>query len=85
VRYEDCVANLEQQARRVLEFLGLPWNESVLEYHRRAQNKHIHSPTYEAVTRPVYSSSVGRWRNYQAQLAPVLEVLQPYIEAFGYP
>jgi tetratricopeptide (TPR) repeat protein len=84
VRYEDCVANLEQQARRVLEFLGLPWNESVLEYHRRAQNKHIHSPTYEAVTRPVYSSSVGRWRNYQTQLAPVLDVLQPYIEAFGY-
>jgi hypothetical protein len=84
VRYEDCVANLEQQARRVLDFLELPWNDQVLNYHRRAQTKHVHSPTYEAVTKPVYASSVGRWRHYEAQLAPVMDVLKPYVEAFGY-
>jgi hypothetical protein len=84
IRYEDCVANLEQQARRVLEFLGLPWYDTVLEYHRRAQNKHIHSPTYEAVTKPVYTSSVGRWRNYRTHLAPVMGILEPYVRAFGY-
>ena len=84
VRYEDMVADLETQARRVLEFLGLPWDESVLEYHRRAQRKHVHSPTYEAVTKPVYSSSVARWRNYETQLEPYLDILQPYVEAFGY-
>lgn len=84
VRYEDMVAGLESQARRVLEFLGLPWDERVLEYHRRAQNKHVHSPTYEAVTKPVYSSSVGRWRNYEQQLAPYQEILRPFVEAFGY-
>jgi len=84
VRYEDMVADLEGQARRLLEFLELPWDESVLEYHRRAQQKHVHSPTYEAVTKPVYSSSVARWRNYATQLEPYLEILQPYVEAFGY-
>lgn len=84
VRYEDMVANLEMQARRALEFLGLPWNDCVLEYHRRAQTKHVHSPTYEAVTKPVYSTSVGRWRNYEKHLAPFLELLRPFVEAFGY-
>lgn len=84
VRYEDMVADLEGQSRRVLEFLGLPWDERVLEYHRRAQKKHVHSPTYEAVTKPVYSSSVGRWRNYEQQLAPYQEILRPFVEAFGY-
>ncbi|HEX6963720.1 MAG TPA: sulfotransferase [Lacipirellula sp.] len=84
VRYEDCVADLKQQAQRVLEFLNLPWDDQVLDYHRRAQTKHVHSPTYEAVTKPVYSSSVGRWRNYEAQLAPVMGILQPYVDAFGY-
>jgi hypothetical protein len=84
VRYEDLVADLERQARKVLEFLNLPWDERVLEYHRRAQQKHVHSPTYEAVTKPVYSSSVGRWRNYAKQLEPYQEILQPFVEAFGY-
>jgi hypothetical protein len=84
VRYEDMVADLEGQARRLLEFLELPWDQSVLEYHRRAQQKHVHSPTYEAVTKPVYTSSVARWRNCAAQLEPHLPILQPYVEAFGY-
>lgn len=84
VRYEDMVADLEGQARRVLEFLDLPWDDRVLEYHRRAQQKHVHSPTYEAVTKPVYSSSVGRWRNYEKYLKPHLEILHPFVQAFGY-
>ncbi|HEX3598753.1 MAG TPA: sulfotransferase [Lacipirellulaceae bacterium] len=84
IRYEDMVADLEKQSRRVLEFLGLPWDDCVLQYHRRAQQKHVHSPTYEAVTKPVYSSSVGRWRNYAQHLDPYQEMLQPYVEAFGY-
>lgn len=84
IRYEDVVADLEGQTRRVLEFLDLPWDDCVLEYHRRAQKKHVHSPTYEAVTKPVYSGSVGRWRNYEKYLEPHLEILQPYVEAFGY-
>ena len=84
VRYEDTVADMERQARTVLQFLGLPWDDAVLEYQRRAQRKHVHSPTYEAVTKPVYSSSIGRWRNYAAQLAPCMPVLRPFVEAFGY-
>jgi hypothetical protein len=84
VRYEDMVADLEHEARKVLEFLELPWDARVLEYHRRAQQKHVHSPTYEAVTKPVYTSSVARWRNYATQLEPYTDMLQPYVEAFGY-
>jgi hypothetical protein len=84
VRYEDTVGDIEQQARKVLAFLGLPWDDIVLEYHRRAQKKHVHSPTYEAVTKPVYSSAIGRWRNYAHQLEPCMSHLQPYVEAFGY-
>ena len=84
IRYEDMVADLRRPARRVLDFLGLPWDDRVFEYHRRAQTKHVHSPTYEAVTKPVYSSSVGRWRNYEKQLEPYQEILRPFVEAFGY-
>jgi len=84
IRYEETVDDLETQARRSLEFLGLDWDASVLDYHQRAQTKHIHSPTYESVTKPVYRSAMGRWRNYEKQLSPVFEILEPLVKAFAY-
>lgn len=84
VRYEDMVTDMPGQAKQVLDFLGLPWDDAVLEYHQRAREKHVHSPTYEAVTKPVYTSSIGRWRNYARQLEPYTDILQPFVEAFGY-
>ncbi len=84
VRYEDTVDDIESQARRVLDFLELDWDDRVLDYRDRAQSKHVHSPTYEAVTKPIYRSSVGRWRNYEKYLEPVMDILQPFVNAFGY-
>ncbi|MBI3853226.1 MAG: sulfotransferase [Verrucomicrobia bacterium] len=84
VRYEDCVANLERESRRALDFLELPWEAHVMNYRERLKQKAVASPTYEAVSRPLYTSSIGRWNNYARQLEPCLEILQPSIEAFGY-
>lgn len=84
VRYENVVADLESEVRKVFQFLDLPWDESVLEYRDQVQKKHVHSPTYEAVTKPVYSTSIGRWKHYADQLEPCLEILRPYIYEFGY-
>jgi len=84
VRYEDCIANLEREARRALEFLGLPWDARVLEYRERLKTKAVSSPTYEAVSKPLYTSAIGRWRNYQKHLEPYFDVLQPCGEAFDY-
>jgi tetratricopeptide (TPR) repeat protein len=84
IRYEDCIANLEREARRTLDFLGLPWAPEVLQYRDRLKNKAVSSPTYEAVSRPLYKSAMGRWRNYRKHLEPFLEILQPCVEAFEY-
>src|SRR4030095_4067202 len=84
VRYEDCVSDLEKQARRALEFLGLPWDKQVMNYRERLQKKAVGSPTYEAVSKPLYTSAIGRWKNYQKFLEPCFEILRPEIEAFKY-
>ena len=60
LRYEDCVANLEREARRALEFLELPWNPEVLQYRKRMKTRPVSSPTYKAVSRPRYTSAIGR-------------------------
>jgi tetratricopeptide (TPR) repeat protein len=84
IHYEDCVRELEREARRALEFLGLPWDAGVLEYRDRLKAKPVGSPTYEAVSQPLYTSAIGRWRNYRKFLEPCYEILRPSIEAFGY-
>jgi tetratricopeptide (TPR) repeat protein len=84
VRYEDTVANLEKEARRALEFVGLPWEPGVLNYRERLGKKVVGSPTYEAVSQPLYTRAIGRWKNYQKFLEPCLPALRPLIEAFGY-
>ena len=84
VRYEDLVADLPAQARLALDFLGLPWAPEILEYRERLRTKAVSSPTYEAVSKPVYTTAIGRWKNYEKYFAPVLEGLQPFVTAFGY-
>jgi hypothetical protein len=84
VRYEEMVDDLPAAAKRVVDFLGLPWDARVLEFYQHAQQKHIHSPTYADVTRPIFKRAVGRWRNYQKYLEPHLPKLEPIIRALGY-
>jgi len=84
VRYEDTVDDLEQQSRRMLSFLDADWEHGVLEFHLNARQREIATPSFAAVSRPVHTRAVGRWRNYQEQLARHLDRLLPFVEAFGY-
>jgi Flp pilus assembly protein TadD len=83
-RYEDVVADLEREARRILEFLGLPWDERVLQFYEHARQKIVRSPTYRDVTQPVYHKSIGRWQHYARHFEPILPTLEPFIQEFGY-
>lgn len=83
-RYEDLVDDVEAMARRLLEFLGEPWDPAVLRYHEIAKTQYANTPSYQNVTLPIYRKAIGRWRNYAEQLDPHLEALQPFLEEFGY-
>jgi len=84
VRYEDIVEDLESNARRVLEFLGCPWDERVLRFDEEARGKVVRSPTFAGVSKPIYKSAVGRWKNYQKYFDPHLAKLEPFLKTFGY-
>jgi tetratricopeptide (TPR) repeat protein len=83
-RYEDTVADMEKEGRRVTEFLGLRWDEGQVRFYEKSRQKQLYSPTYQDVTRPVYARSVARWRAYEKHLAPILPALEPYCSKFGY-
>jgi tetratricopeptide (TPR) repeat protein len=84
VRYEDTVAALEKEGRRVTEFLGLAWEAGQTRFYEKSRTKQLYSPTYQDVTRPVYSRSVARWHAYEKYLAPILPALESYCRKFGY-
>lgn len=83
-RYEDIVADMEKEGRRCSEFLGLTWHEEQTRFYERSGRKQLYSPTYQDVTRPVYTRSVARWHAYEKYLAPIAPSLERYCRAFGY-
>lgn len=74
VDYEALIADPEGQARRVFDYLGLDWEDGCLQFHRREGAAATASAAQ--VRQPIYSRSVGLWRNYARQLAPLAERLR---------
>jgi tetratricopeptide (TPR) repeat protein len=83
VRYEDMIGDTEGQARRVIDALGLPWEDTVMNY-RDALPNHISTPSAPQVERPIYLSSMGLWRNYAEPMSAVTSILAPWVERWGY-
>lgn len=71
--YEEAVQDLEAAARRLVAFCGLPWEVRCLEFH--TTERPILTASRQQVRRPVYSSSVGRWRRYERHLGPLRAAL----------
>jgi tetratricopeptide (TPR) repeat protein len=73
ISYEDMILNTEQTARRVLEFLGLEWEERCLSPHTNPCA--VETASQWQVRQPIYRHAVGRWRHYEKQLTPLKEAL----------
>ena len=85
VKYEDLVQDLEASCKPLIRFLGLEWHDNLHNYQKTALDRsRIDTPSYSQVIQPLYKRASGRWINYRKQMEPVLPVLQPWIEAFGY-
>ncbi|HZU38634.1 MAG TPA: sulfotransferase, partial [Gemmataceae bacterium] len=73
VGYEDLVAHQEAVSRRLVAFCGLEWDERCLSFHQNPRP--VKTSSVLQVRQPIYTSSVGRWRQYAAHLKPLLDAL----------
>jgi tetratricopeptide (TPR) repeat protein len=73
VRYEDLVLDTEGQVRRILNFLDLPWDDACLNFHK--SRRPVRTASEDQVRRPIYTSSVGRWKHYESHLGPLFAAL----------
>ena len=73
LQYEKMVENQEDQSRKLIQFAGLAWDPGVLAF---AENeRRVSTPSSWQVRNPLYSSSSGRWRNYERHLAAVMDAM----------
>ena len=75
VQYEDVVADLETQVRRMLEFCELPFESACIEFHKTRRS--IRTPSAQQVRQPIYQSGLEQWKNYDSWLEPLRTALGP--------
>ncbi|MBK9161358.1 MAG: sulfotransferase [Nitrosomonadales bacterium] len=73
VQYEDIVADQETQARRLIEYCGLEWDDACLNFHKN--KRAVRTASVTQVRQPIYRTSVQRWKPYEKFLGPLFEAL----------
>jgi tetratricopeptide (TPR) repeat protein len=72
-RYETLVEDQEAQSRRLIDYLGLPWDDACLRFFDREGA--VTTPSRWQVRQPIYKSSVKRWKNYESEIQPLIDSL----------
>lgn len=76
LEYETLVADFEPQARRLIDWCGLSWNDACLTPHETQRS--IRTASVTQVREPIYTSSIAKWKAYEAYLGPMINTLSSY-------
>jgi hypothetical protein len=74
VRYEELVEDQERVSKRLIDYLGLEWDENCLDFYNNKRN--VMTPSNIQVRQPMYKNAIGRWKPYEKHLQPLIDVLQ---------
>jgi tetratricopeptide (TPR) repeat protein len=81
VVYEDVVADTEKEAKRLIEFLGLPWDQKCVDFHK--SDRPVKTASVAQVRRPIYNTSVQRWKKYGGGLQPLVDAIEGKAQKTG--
>ena len=85
IRHEDVIDDFEGEVRRVCDFIGVEWNDTMVNFEERRKVRSISESSAAQIAKGLNREGVAQWRYYRDQLAPILPILQPWVERFGYP
>ncbi|HET9811362.1 MAG TPA: tetratricopeptide repeat protein [Sphingomicrobium sp.] len=74
VHYEDVVADTEKEARTLIEFLGLEWDQKCVDFHK--SDRPVKTASVAQVRKPIYKTSVKRWKKYGGGLQPLVDAIE---------
>ncbi len=81
-KYEDGVTNVEKQAKKMIDFIGLDWEDGCAKYYE--SDRHARTPSYAQVKQKPYKTSMYRYLNYMDHLKDIIPTLKPVIKKLGY-
>ena len=84
VRHEDVVTEFVREMKRVCSYLGLEWVPAMGDFALRTQTRAVLTPSTAQLVRGLNTEGLGQWRRYQAELLPVLPLLEPWVKRFYY-
>ncbi|MDH6504769.1 tetratricopeptide (TPR) repeat protein [Polynucleobacter sphagniphilus] len=76
VHYEDLVENTEAEAKRITEFIGLPWQDKCLDFH--TNTRQVKTASKAQVVKPIYKTSLARWKHFAPHLGGLYAMVKPY-------
>ena len=79
IQYEEVVQDLESQVRRLLDFCGLPFESSCVQFHETKRS--VRTASSEQVRQPIYSGSVQTWKRFESHLESLKDILEPVFPA----
>ena len=74
VSYEALIEKPEQEARALMEYVGLPWEETCLAFHQ--SDAAVSTASSAQVRQPIYRDAVQRWKKYERKLTPAIEIFR---------
>jgi tetratricopeptide (TPR) repeat protein len=78
ISYEDIVSDTRNEVERILNYIDLDWEEQCMEFYK--QKRQVATASYNQVNKQIYSSSIGRWKNYKNDISELLDVLSARIQ-----
>lgn len=73
VQYEEMISHQEEVSRALVTYCGLEWDDNCLDFYK--SKRIVHTASSQQVRKPIYSSSVNRWKNYEKDLKPLIDSL----------
>jgi tetratricopeptide (TPR) repeat protein len=84
VRHEDVVTEFKREMKRVCSYLNLDWVPAMGDFALRTQKRSVLTPSTAQLVRGLNTEGIGHWRRYEAELEPVLPLLEPWVKRFYY-
>ena len=85
VRYERLVEDARAELQPLVAWLGVAWSDRLLAHDETARTRgRVRTASYSQIGEKLYTRASGRWRRYEAELAPVMPILAPWIGRIGY-
>ena len=83
VQLEALIASFDSETKAVCDFIGVPWDEGMRDFAAGVKERGVFTPSGPQLAQGLNAQGVGKWRDYAAQLAPVLPLLEPWVSKFG--